>query len=220
MFRSIIDTFKFNVDYLVNFLWKVTNLKNPKGDRRIRRTQKMLKESLVELMSQKAFKDITIKDITERADLNRGTFYLHYSDTYELLMSMENDVLDDFQEMIDTYLMTQPGNSAMPILVPVVHYIVENEEICRNLFENDASHDFNNKFKTLVHKNGSALLGRLFPMSTTVNSNYFLAFVTGGLIGVIKKWLDDGMLQTEEEIAKIGNEAVLSMARAFFTAPA
>lgn len=171
-------------------------------------------------MSQKAFKDITIKDITERADLNRGTFYLHYSDTYELLMSMENDVLDDFQEMIDTYLMTQPGNSAMPILVPVVHYIVENEEICRNLFENDASHDFNNKFKTLVHKNGSALLGRLFPMSTTVNSNYFLAFVTGGLIGVIKKWLDDGMLQTEEEIAKIGNEAVLSMARAFFTAPA
>ena len=124
-------------------------LKNPKEDRRIRRTQKLLKESLVELMSQKAFKDITIKDITELADLNRGTFYLHYSDTYALLMSMENDVLDDFQEMIDNYLMTQPGNSAMPILVPVVHYIVENEEICKNLFENDASHDFNNKFKRL-----------------------------------------------------------------------
>ena len=70
-------------------------MKNPKGDRRIRRTQKMLKESLVELMSQKAFKDITIKDITELADLNRGTFYLHYSDTYELLLSMENKTMRD-----------------------------------------------------------------------------------------------------------------------------
>lgn len=46
-------------------------MRNPKEDRRVRRTQKLLKESLVQLMSEKAFKDITIKDITERADLNR-----------------------------------------------------------------------------------------------------------------------------------------------------
>ena len=75
-------------------------MRNPKEDRRVRRTQKLLKESLVQLMSEKAFKDITIKDITERADLNRGTFYLHYSDTYDLLTAMENGVLEDFQEMI------------------------------------------------------------------------------------------------------------------------
>ena len=54
-------------------------MRNPKEDRRVRRTQKLLKESLVQLMSEKAFKDITIKDITERADLNRGTFYLQHS---------------------------------------------------------------------------------------------------------------------------------------------
>lgn len=41
-------------------------MRNPKEDRRVRRTQKLLKESLVQLMSEKAFKDITIKDITER----------------------------------------------------------------------------------------------------------------------------------------------------------
>ena len=64
-------------------------MRNPKEDRRVRRTQKLLKESLVQLMSEKAFKDITIKDITERADLNRGTFYLHYSDTYDLLTARE-----------------------------------------------------------------------------------------------------------------------------------
>ena len=45
-----------------------------KEDRRIRRTKKLLKQALAQLMDEKEFKDITVKDITERADLNRGTF--------------------------------------------------------------------------------------------------------------------------------------------------
>lgn len=191
-------------------------MKNPKEDRRIRRTQRLLKESLGALMSKKAFKDITIKDITELADLNRGTFYLHYSDTYELLMAMENDVLNDFQEMISSYLETKPGNNLMSMLLPIVHYIVENEEICRNLFENSASNDFLIKFKTLVQKNGAALIERLYPASKSKDSEYFFEFVTYGLIGILKKWLDGGTAQTEEEIARISNDAILSLARSFF----
>ena len=142
-------------------------MRNPKEDRRVRRTQKLLKESLVQLMSEKAFKDITIKDITERADLNRGTFYLHYSDTYDLLTAMENGVLEDFQEMITAYMPSRPGNGLMPVLLPIVHYIVENEQICKNLFENNVSNEFVTKFKELIRKNGGALIERLYPACQT-----------------------------------------------------
>ena len=55
------------------------------GGPAIRRTRRMLKQGLAELMREKEFNDISIKDITDRMDLNRGTFYLHYADTYELL---------------------------------------------------------------------------------------------------------------------------------------
>ena len=179
-------------------------MRNPKEDRRVRRTQKLLKESLVQLMSEKAFKDITIKDITERADLNRGTFYLHYSDTYDLLTAMENGVLEDFQEMITAYMPSRPGNGLMPVLLPIVHYIVENEQICKNLFENNVSNEFVTKFKELIRKNGGALIERLYPACQTADSEYFFEFITYGLIGIIKKWLDNGMPQTEEEIARSG----------------
>lgn len=187
-----------------------------KEDRRIRRTQKLLKQSLVELMSEKAFKDITIKDITDRADLNRGTFYLHFSDTYGLLMAMENDVLDDFQSMIDDYLHQEAKDTLRPVLIPVIHYIVENEEICRNLFENNASNDFLNKFKDLIYKNGMAVIERLFPSCKSGPYVYFFEFITYGLIGIIKNWLEGGTLETEEEIAQIADQAVLSVAQAFF----
>lgn len=161
-------------------------MRNPKEDRRVRRTQKLLKESLVQLMSEKAFKDITIKDITERADLNRGTFYLHYSDTYDLLTAMENGVLEDFQEMITAYMPSRPGNGLMPVLLPIVHYIVENEQICKNLFENNVSNEFVTKFKELIRKNGGALIERLYPACQTADSEYFFEFITYGLIGIIK----------------------------------
>lgn len=193
-------------------------MRNPKEDRRVRRTQKLLKESLVQLMSEKAFKDITIKDITERADLNRGTFYLHYSDTYDLLTAMENGVLEDFQEMITAYMPSRPGNGLMPVLLPIVHYIVENEQICKNLFENNVSNEFVTKFKELIRKNGGALIERLYPACQTADSEYFFEFITYGLIGIIKKWLDNGMPQTEEEIARMSSDAVLYLARSFFAA--
>ena len=190
-------------------------MRNPKEDRRVRRTQKLLKESLVQIMSEKAFKDITIKDITERADLNRGTFYLHYSDTYDLLTAMENGVLEDFQEMITAYMPSRPGNGLMPVLLPIVHYIVENEQICKNLFENNVSNEFVTKFKELIRKNGGALIERLYPACQTADSEYFFEFITYGLIGIIKKWLDNGMPQTEEEIARMSSDAVLSLAGPF-----
>lgn len=167
-------------------------------------------------MSEKPFKNITIKDITERADLNRGTFYLHYADPYELLMDMENGVLEDFQEMIDRSMEGAPGDELMPVLLPIVHYIVKTEEICRSLFENDASNQFQLKFKTLVRKNGNRLIETFFHLSDSDVSDYFFEFVTFGLYGILKKWLDNGMPQSEEEISRIANNAILSLARSFF----
>jgi AcrR family transcriptional regulator len=59
--------------------------KKPKVDPRIRRTSKYLRKALVELLKEKDVGAITIQEITERADLTRGTFYLHYQDKKDFL---------------------------------------------------------------------------------------------------------------------------------------
>ena len=73
-------------------------------DRRARRSRKLLKESLLELMKHKTFSDISVRDVTDAADMNRGTFYLHYSGTAELLQSLEADLLSELQELIDAHM--------------------------------------------------------------------------------------------------------------------
>lgn len=57
----------------------------PKVDRRITKSQEAIKKALIELMSEKSFDDITIQDIADRANVNRGTIYLHYLDKFDLL---------------------------------------------------------------------------------------------------------------------------------------
>ncbi|NGZ75273.1 TetR/AcrR family transcriptional regulator [Saccharibacillus sp. VR-M41] len=64
-------------------------------DRRIRRSKKALKETLIALMRERDFKDISITDLVRGADLNRGTFYKHYRDKEELLAEAVDDTMTD-----------------------------------------------------------------------------------------------------------------------------
>ena len=61
-------------------------------DRRVRRTRKQLQTALAALMREKDLKDITVRELTELADVNRGTFYAHYKNISEVLESIQSDV--------------------------------------------------------------------------------------------------------------------------------
>lgn len=65
----------------------------PKTDPRVLRTRKLIMESFIKLSSKKEFKDITIKDVTVEAMINRATFYYHFEDKYDLLDKTLSEVL-------------------------------------------------------------------------------------------------------------------------------
>lgn len=188
-------------------------METQKQDRRIRKTQKLLKESLLELMEKKDFKNISVKDITELADLNRGTFYLHYADTYSLLQEMESEVLNDFQDMVSNCHYALKKDSLLPVVIPIIHYIEENKKICKILFENSSSNDFVNRFHTLVLKNGTAIIKEQYPDAKEVTLNYYLEFITYGLTGVLKQWLDTDMQQPKEEVAEFVDKVIMGTAK-------
>lgn len=70
----------------------------PKVDRRILKTQEALKKAVIELMSKKNFDDITIQEISDTANLSRGTIYLHYIDKYDLLDKLIESHIDELRE--------------------------------------------------------------------------------------------------------------------------
>lgn len=54
-------------------------------DRRVRRTRMRLQQAMLELLKEKDARSITVRELTQRADVNRGTFYAHYKDVFDLL---------------------------------------------------------------------------------------------------------------------------------------
>ena len=63
-----------------------------KTDRRITRTRYLLVHALTSLMLKKSIKDITVKELCESVDINRGTFYTHYRDIYDLMHQIEEEM--------------------------------------------------------------------------------------------------------------------------------
>lgn len=79
-----------------------------KLDRRVRRTRRQLRDALIELVMAKGYDAITIHDITEHADLSRATFYLHYRDKDELLVSTLESMFDELVLMMEQTLIDDP----------------------------------------------------------------------------------------------------------------
>lgn len=75
-----------------------------KTDRRIRKTKAQLLQSLMTLMLEKDIKDISVKELSDLADINRGTFYLHYYDTSDVLDDILNEILKETAGVIDHVL--------------------------------------------------------------------------------------------------------------------
>src|SRR5579871_2390209 len=72
-------------------------------DLRIRRTHKFLQEAMIELITEKGFDAITVGDITERAMINRTTFYRHYQDKYDLVAKIFEETADYLVEQMKPF---------------------------------------------------------------------------------------------------------------------
>ena len=74
---------------------------NIKIDKRSQRTREALKKTLAQMMIKQNINDITIKNLVVLANINRSTFYLHYTDIFDLLQEMENDIISQIQKALD-----------------------------------------------------------------------------------------------------------------------
>lgn len=175
-------------------------LKNPE-DRRARRSRKLLKESLLELMKQKTFAEISVRDVTDAADMNRGTFYLHYAGTAELLENLEEDLLAEIQALVDAHMQeTVDVGSVIPVFEPVLDFAAEHRETCTVLFTSSEASGFFEAIQRLVHRNGTPLVRAWFPQADPRRTEYLLNFLAWGLIGLLAEWFETDMAMPKAEL--------------------
>ena len=174
--------------------------KNPE-DRRARRSRRLLKESLLELMKSKTFADISVRDVTDEADMNRATFYLHYSGTAELLQSVEEDLLEELQALVNAHMHESVKvGSVAPVFEPVLDFLVEHRETCAVLFDSSEASGFFQSLQRLVHENGAPLVKTWFHPEDPRLTDYLLNFLAWGFIGLLAEWFEKDMALPKAEL--------------------
>lgn len=170
-------------------------------DRRARRSRRLLKESLLELMKHKTFSEISVRDVTDEADMNRGTFYLHYSGTAELLQSLEADLLEELEALVDAHLQeTMDDGTVRPVLEPLLDFVVEHRETWEILFAEDSASVFSQSLQKLIREKGAPVVETWFHPQGSEMTDYLLTFLAWGFIGLLKEWFAQDMALPREEL--------------------
>ena len=157
-----------------------------KQDRRVRKTKTAVHAALLKLMTEKKLSQITVKELTEKADINRKTFYNHYSDIFAVLDEVEdecvNRVLAVFEmDSFDRYI-------EMPDLFfrNMITEIRENQEFYTLLSQSAAHSRILDKLIRKEH----ILLRKLIDTehADELWINYFLNYTSAGMISVLHTW--------------------------------
>ena len=186
-------------------------------DRRAKRSRRLLKEALLALMQEKRFHEITARDVTEAADLNRGTFYLHYPDTQALLESIEDDIMAEAQDLIDQHLTELKNSSSLePVLMPLLDYILEKRKTIELLLCNSNASSFLDKMHNLIYKNSLDYARGRFAIADAVQLDYFLSFVSFGIMAMVKVWISQSMNLSKQKLIAYADALMDSAAQAKF----
>lgn len=175
-------------------------MKNEKTDRRVQMSKTFLKQALISLLKEKRISRISVKELCELADVNRSTFYAHYTDIYSLLNEMENDIMQELTRALQSYV----DNTEDPIMMTekLIEFIGSKHEECEVLLSAHSDLSFEKKIKHVARQflladAEKALLTdeRLF--------DYMSAFIISGSIEVVKTWLQNNRDKTPREIAQL-----------------
>lgn len=174
-------------------------MKNNKEDRRVKYTKMVLKESLIDLLSKKDISCITIKQICEEADINRATFYTHYSDQFDLLRQIEDEFLQNVKAYITVFKQKKADAILVDVLEEIFEYIKDNAKLCRLLLSKQGNLEFQKRIMMLIYDTN--LVAKPNESLKKGEEEFVYSFIITGCVGVIHKWLEEGMKQSSRVMA-------------------
>lgn len=168
-----------------------------KVNQRVMLTKTMLKNSLIEILKTKSIYKVSIRELCEKSEINRSTFYKYYGSQFDLLTEMESDVLTLVMESLSD----QSGHDTRS-LSEMCHYLEDNIEFCRLLINNNIDPQFPEKVFSLpqVQRMINHVLGDKY---SNANYEYISNFLMYGAYQIIRLWINKEKRESPEEIADL-----------------
>lgn len=177
-------------------------------------------EAFLELIEKKDFAYITVKEICEKAGVNRSTFYLHYETVGDLLAESAQHIIDEFvtymphntiefleklpdRPLEELYLITPE------YLTPYLKYIQEHRRVFKATVEQAATLRMDDAYGALNRHVLTPILNRF--QVPPDDQKYVMQFHISGLIAIINEWLKDDCTDSIEQIISVMQRCIKKM---------
>ena len=174
-------------------------MKTQKDDRRSLRTQHLLSHALVELMQEQRYDSITVQDILDRANVGRSTFYAHYQDKEDLLVSSLEQVLDQFVRHIE-------GDGEPTISTEAFfQHVKENEHLYKAMVWGRGIDILFNKGQAQLSRKIEEQLSAQVTKSAelAVPLPFVATFLSGAFLTLLKWWVENKMVYTPQQMSEM-----------------
>ena len=183
-------------------------------DRRTQRTQHAICAALAELLKEKPLNKITIQEISEKADINRATFYHHYQDVYDLYDKLEENTLLDLG-MLTLQLQEMSAKEAFSQLID---YIYDHQTLFQMIFSPNTTGTLRAKADRIMEGLFRQMqIERKGSDSKDKKLEYLSCYRAHGCLSILAKWVNSGMQDSKEFIIRTASELDRNMEHFFMT---
>lgn len=172
-----------------------------KTDARVRYTRRVIKESLLRLLEDRPVNRITVKEVCEAAQINRATFYAHFTDCFDVLNQMKNDLLADFERSLSFASVVD----VVDMIERIYAMIDQNAEVCRVLIFQNKDSSLTAKMIAMAHDKTIVCWKEQLTRATESDMEMLFTCLSNGLLNVI---LTGYSKYEREEVVKFVSETV------------
>ena len=180
-----------------------------KEDRRVRRTKKLLTQALTQLLQEKQINEIPIKELTDLADMNRGTFYLYYKDMFDMLEKIEDGMFEALDAIVSLHEHDDMSQQTKPILLDLFRFIQDNQEMCRVLLSPHGDMNFLHRLHEVVREKCLKAWPNIRKEKGEADFDYHYSFVVFGCAGIIRAWVNRNCSESAEKMAEMAYGMIL-----------
>ncbi|UPQ85163.1 TetR/AcrR family transcriptional regulator [Ignavigranum ruoffiae] len=175
------------------------------------KTKEKIKQVLIKLVKEKGLANVTVSDIAREAQINRGTFYLHYIDKFDLIEKLETEAIND----LSAILLAEPEKEALTspielfpysLILQTMYYIKDNYAFIATMTQQGHNQEFMEQFKNILKQLIQQKLDRHHIQLANVSGlsvEYADEILSSSILAIVTLWVRRELKETPEEIAEM-----------------
>lgn len=185
---------------------------NTKNNQRTRLSKMLFKNALMDLLKEKgSINKVSVRELCDRAELNRSTFYAHYNEPNDLLIEIETELLDATEEHLKK-IGAENEIGAHKYILSFLQYIRQNDKPFRALLIDSTDPEFRSRF---MQQSIIQFVENLRIVLPKELEQYIFSYILNGSTGIIIQWIRSNYASDENEIVNllfsINNSALVNL---------